>query len=171
MKKNLIILILFIFSTLFNSCADLEEEYQENRTIIFNMNYRTLSVTRNANAYGVDKRKYKTQLIIAVPEEEVLKDSYQEYNKVFDQVILDYPNTRVSMQIPIDTNLKIIAYLFENKFNQTQLNTQSPEADYFGESNVFLISEGTVSVKLYIGLMQAFGLIWDQGSWDTHKWQ
>ena len=148
--KLLVVLSLFIFS----GCSDLEPEMQDKRTVILNMDFnkRSSSQTR-PNISASDLSQYNTHLIIAVPVREYLTNNYLSYYySSFDAGLMNTQDRRVNMEIPLNTEMKIFAFLFQGNYSMNEL-IQSRDVGYYGQSGSFYINNQTNYLSIGVNLM------------------
>ena len=107
---------ILIFSSLYflGGCGDLDPEIEDKRTVVLNMDFQKRSSSRNsANFSSSELNQYNTHLIVAVPSSEQLNNNYLSYYySAYYADLLNTQDNRVTMEIPINTDLKIFAFLF-----------------------------------------------------------
>ena len=64
---------------------------------------------------------------------------------------------KVSLEIPLNTQMKIFAFLFKENYSTSELFSGVREVGYYGESQSFSIGTNTNSLSLGISLIQATG--------------
>ena len=105
--------LLFAVMTFFliPSCGDLEPDMQDKRTVVLNMDFHKRSSTRSSPSVSASVlSQYNTHLILAVPSWEYLRSNYRSYYSSFAQELMNPQNKRVSLEIPLNTNLKFLPF-------------------------------------------------------------
>ena len=64
-------------------------------------------------------------------------------------------DNKVSLEIPLNTQMKIFAFLFKDDYTKPQLVSGAREVGYYGESQPFSIGKNTNNLKLNINLQSA----------------
>ena len=130
---------------LFTGCGDLEPEMQDTRTVTLKMDLTTSVIihektsSRISQVSAADIAAYQTHLILALPYWESLSSSYKNYYSNFAQELMDPQSGKVTMEIPLNTNMKIFAFLFRENYSKHQLIMGNREVGYYGESQSFTI--------------------------------
>ncbi len=150
-------LITLILLFIFVGCGDLDPEIQDTRTVTLNMDFQKKSSSRNSqNVSASELSQYNTHLIVAVPSWESLSSSYLSYYySSFYAVLMDPQGKKVSMEIPLNTELKIFAFLFQGDYSLDDLLLYR-EVGHYGKSGSFYINNQTNNLSLGITL-QATG--------------
>ena len=73
---------------------------------------------------------------------------------------------KVSLEIPLNTQMKIFAFLFEENYSMSELFSGTREDGYYGESQSFSIGTNTNSLSLGITMIQVPGTGTDTGGCD-----
>ena len=114
----LLVIPLFIFT----GCGDLEPEMQDTRTVILNMDFHKRSSSRSSPSVSAsDLSQYKTHLILALPSLEYLSSSYKNFFSSFAQELMNPDDKKVSLEIPLNTQMKIFAFLFKENYSMSKL--------------------------------------------------
>ena len=98
---------------------------------------------------------HKTHLILALPYWENLNSNYRNYYSSFAQELMNPSGNKVSLEIPLNTQMKIFAFLFRDDYTMPQLFSGVREVGYYGESQPFSIGTNTNNLKLNITLQSA----------------
>ena len=98
---------------LFSGCGDLEPEMQDTRSVILKMDFNQRSSSRNSSVSQTEVSNHKTHLILALPSLENLSSSYKNYYSSFAQELMNPLDNKVSLEIPLNTQMKIFAFLFK----------------------------------------------------------
>ncbi len=151
---------------LFSGCGDLEPEMQDTRSVVMKMNFNQRSSPRSSQISQAEVSSHKTHLIIALPTWEYLSSNYRNYYSSFAQVLMNPSDNKVSLEIPLNTQMKIFAFLFSEDYTMPQLFSGVREVGYYGESQPFSIGTNTNSLSLGITLIQVQGTGTDTGG-DT----
>ena len=140
----LTLVLLFIFT----GCGDLEPEIQDTRTVTLNMDFQKRSSSRNSpNVSASELSQYNTHLIVAVPSWENLSSSYLSYYySSFYAALMNPQEKRVSMEIPLNTELKIFAFLFQGNYSLSDLMLYR-EVGHYGQSGNFYINNHEIKLK------------------------
>jgi len=164
-KRKLCWLILVLMPLfLFTGCGDLEPEMQDTRTVILNMDFHGKSSSRSSSSVSASElSQYNTHLILALPSGEVLTSSYNNYYSSFAQGLMNTADKKVSLEIPLNTQMKIFAFLFKETYSLSDLISGYQEVGYYGESQPFSIGTNTNSLSLGITLIQVPGTGTDTG--------
>ena len=130
LKRKLRWLIIVLFPLLFfNGCGDIEPDMQDTRTVILNMEFNRKSSTRsNSSVSESELSGYNTHLILALPSNEFLTSSYKNYYSIFAEGLMNTSDNKVSLEIPLNTQMKIFAFLFKGNYNIVEL--------FFGDQDV-----------------------------------
>ena len=150
----LILLLMPLF--IFTGCGDLEPDMQDTRTVILNMDFHKRSSSRSISSVSASElSQYNSHLILAVPSLEYLTSSYRNYYSSFAQGLMNTSDKKVSLEIPLNTNLKIFAFLFRDDYSLYDLISGYQEVGYYGESDNFSIGTQTNNLSLGITLNAA----------------
>ena len=143
---------------LFTGCGDLEPDMQDTRTVILNMDFHEKSSSRSSSRVSAaELSQYNTHLILALPSREYLTSSYKNYYSSFAKGLMNPQDKKVSLEIPLNTQMKIFAFLFKENYSMSKLFSGVREVGYYGESPSFSISTNTNSLSLGITLKAASG--------------
>ena len=142
---------------LFSGCGDLEPEMQDTRSVVLKMNFNKRSSSRNSSVSQAEVSSHKTHLILALPSWENLSSNYKNYYSSFAQELMNPSDNKVSLEIPLNTQMKIFAFLFKQDYTMPQLFSGVREVGYYGESQPFSIGTNTNSLSLGITLIQVQG--------------
>ncbi len=140
---------------LFSGCGDLEPEMQDTRTVVLKMNFNQRSSSRNSSVSQAEVSSHKTHLILALPYWENLSSNYKNYYSSFAQELMNPTDNKVSLEIPLNTQMKIFAFLFSDDYTKPQLLSVVREVGYYGESQPFSIGTNTNNLSLGITLQSA----------------
>lgn len=158
----LILVLMPLF--LFTGCGDLEPDMQDTRTVILNMDFHGKSSSRSSSSVSASElSQYNTHLILAVPSREYLTSNYRNIHSRFAQGLMNTADKKVSLEIPLNTQMKIFAFLFEENYSMSQLFSGTREVGYYGESQSFSIGTQTNSLSLGITMIQVPGTGTDTG--------
>ena len=173
-KRKLRWLILVLIPLLLlTGCGDLEPEMQDTRTVILNMDFHGKSSSRSSSSVSASElSQYNTHLILALPSWEYLTSSYRNYYSSFAQGLMNTADKKVSLEIPLNTQMKIFAFLFRDTYSLYDLISGYQEVGYYGESQSFSIGTQTNNLSLGINLIQVPGANTDtptelEGTWKT----
>ena len=114
-----LVIPLFIFT----GCGDLEPEMQDTRTVILNMDFHGKSTFRSSSSVSsAELSQYNTHLILALPSWEDLTSSYKDYfSSSFAEGLMNAADNKVSLEIPLNTQMKIFAFLFKENYSMSEL--------------------------------------------------
>ena len=150
----LILLLMPLF--IFTGCGDLEPDMQDTRTVILNMDFHKRSSSRSISSVSASElSQYNSHLILAVPSLEYLTSSYRNYYSSFAQGLMNTADKNVSLEIPLNTQMKIFAFLFRDTYSLYDLISGYQEVGYYGESDNFSIGTQTNNLSLGITLNAA----------------
>jgi len=158
---------------LFTGCGDLEPEMQDTRTVILNMDFHGKSTSRSSSSVSAyELSQYNTHLILALPSRENLTSSYKNFYSSFARGLMNKADKKVSLEIPLNTQMKIFAFLFQENYSMSELFSGVREVGYYGDSQSFTIGSQTDSLRLNIRLTQVPGANTDtptelEGTWKT----
>ena len=144
-KRKLCWLILVMLPLfLFTGCGDLEPEMQDNRTVSLNIDFHGKSSSRiSSSVSAAELSQYNTHLILALPSWEYLTSNYKNFYSSFAQGLMNPADKKVSLEIPLNTQMKIFAFLFKENYSMSELFSGTREVGYYGESQTFSISTNT----------------------------
>jgi len=143
---------------LVTGCGDLEPEMQDTRTVILNMDFHGKSSSRSSSSVSASElSQYNTHLILALPSGEVLTSNYNNFSSSLAQGLMNTADKKVSLEIPLNTQMKIFAFLFKENYSMSKLFSGVREVGYYGESRSFSINTNTNSLSLGITLKAASG--------------
>ena len=131
---------------------------QDTRTVILKMNLHEKSSSRTSQVSAADIAAYQTHFILALTEPywESITSSYKDfYYSSIAHNLMDPQSGEVEMEIPLDTDMKIFAFLFSGDHYVKELIMEDHDVGYYGESRSFTISKDTDSLELGIRLIQA----------------
>ena len=158
----LILVLMPLF--LFTGCGDLEPDMQDTRTVILNMDFHGKSSSRSSSSVSAaELSQYNTHLILALPSREYLTSSYKNFHSSFAQGLMNTADKKVSLEIPLNTQMKIFAFLFKENYSMSELFSGVREVGYYGESQTFSIGTQTNNLSLGITLIQVLGTGTDTG--------
>ena len=140
---------------LFSGCGDLEPEMQDTRSVVLKMNFNQRSSSRNSQISQAEVSNHKTHLILALPAWENLSSNYRNYYSSFAQELMNPLDNKVSLEIPLNTEIKIFAFLFSDDYTKPQLFSGVSEVGYYGASQPFSIGTNTNNLSLGITLQSA----------------
>jgi len=168
-KRKLCWLILVLMPLfLFTGCGDLEPDMQDTRTVILNMDFHGKSSSRSSSSVSASElSQYNTHLILALPSGEVLTSNYRNFHSSFAQGLMNTADNKVSLEIPLNTQMKIFAFLFEENYSMSELFPGTREVGYYGESQTFSIGTQTNNLSLSITLIQVPGTGTETGGGST----
>ena len=156
LSRNLLWLIFGVMSfLLFSGCGDLEPEMQDTRSVVLKMNFNQRSSSRSSQISQAEVSSHKTHLILALPAWENLRSNYSNYYSSFAQELMNPSDNKVSLEIPLNTQMKIFAFLFRDEYTKPQLLSGVSEVGYYGESQPFSIGSNTNNLRLGITLQSA----------------
>ena len=134
---------------LVTGCGDLEPEMQDTRTVILNMDFHGKSSSRSSSSVSATElSQYNTHLILALPSGEVLTSNYRNYYSSFAQELMNKADKKVSLEIPLNTQMKIFAFLFKENYSMFELFSGVREVGYYGKSQSFSIGTQTNNLSL-----------------------
>jgi uncharacterized protein (TIGR02145 family) len=140
---------------LVTGCGDLEPEMQDTRTVILDMDYNQKSSSRSSSSVSAsDLIPYNTHLILALPSWEYLTSNYNNFYSSFGQGLRNTADKKVSLEIPLNTQMKIFAFLFRENYSESDLFSAIREVGYYGESQTFSINTQTNNLSLDVTLIQ-----------------
>ena len=149
---------------LVTGCGDLEPEMQDTRTVILKMDFNQKSSSRSSSSVSASElSQYNTHLILALPSREYLTSNYRNYYSSFAQGLMNPQDKKVSLEIPLNTQMKIFAFLFKENYSMSQLFSGTREVGYYGKSQSFSIGTQTNNLSLGITLIQVLGTGTDTG--------
>ena len=152
---------------LVTGCGDLEPEMQDTRTVILNMDFHGKSSSRSSSSVSASElSQYYTHLILALPSWENLTSSYKNYYSSFAQGLMNTADKKVSLEIPLNTQMKIFAFLFKESYSMSELFSGVREVGYYGKSQSFSIGTNTNSLSLGITLQSKGTTNGDSGGED-----
>ena len=143
---------------LFSGCGDLEPEMQDTRSVVvvLKMNFNQRPSSRSSQISPAEVSSHKTHLILALPSWEPLSSNYKNYdNSRFAQELMNPSDNKISLEIPLNTQMKIFAFLFKQDYTKPQLKSGDREVGYYGESQQFSINAQTNNLSLGITLQSA----------------
>ena len=157
---------------LVTGCGDLETEMQDTRTVILNMDFDQRSSSRTSSVSASELSQYNTHLILALPSGENLTSNYRNFHNSFARGLMNTADKKVSLEIPLNTQMKIFAFLFKEDYSMSKLFSGVREVGYYGESQSFSIGPQTDSLRLNIRLTQVPSANTDtstelEGTWET----
>ena len=162
---------------LLTGCGDLEPEMQDTRTVILKMNLHEKSSLRTSRFLEADDiAAYQTHFILALEcphlgdlpetcatEPEDITSSYKDF--YYSSITYNWMDLQsgelegeVELEIPIDTDMKIFAFLFSGNYDELWKLTMFDREEnlgYFGGSGIFTIYKDTDRLSLGIKLIQA----------------
>jgi len=173
-KRKLRLLILVLMPLfLFTGCGDLEPEMQDTRTVILKMDFDQRSSSRTSSVSPAELSNYKTHLIMVLTSGENLSNSsYWNYNSNLGEYVLYDSDRKITLNMKLNTEMKIFAFLFKEKYSHYDLFSAKREAGYYGKSQSFTIGSQTNNLSLGITLNQVPGANTDtptelEGTWET----
>ena len=167
-KRKLCCLILVLMPLfLFTGCGDLEPEMQDTRTVILNMDFQKRSSSRSSSSVSASElSQYNTHLILALPSWEYLTSNYKNFYSSFAQGLMNTADKKVSLEIPLNTQMKIFTFLFKENYSMSELFSGTRTVGYYGESKPFSIDAQTNNLSLDITLQSTGTTTGDGGGTD-----
>ena len=141
---------------LVTGCGDLEPEMQDTRTVILKMDFDQRSSSRTSSVSAAELRNYKTHFIMAQPSSEHFSSSYL-YPKSLAEGLMDPVSRKITLKLKLNTQMKIFAFLFREKYIHYDLFSAKRDVGYYGQSQPFSIGSQTDSLRLNIRLTQVSG--------------
>jgi hypothetical protein len=149
---------------LVTGCGDLEPEMQDTRTVILNMDFHGKSSSRSSSSVSASElSQYNTHLILALPSGEVLTSNYKNFYSSFAQGLMNTADKKVSLEIPLNTQMKIFTFLFKENYSMSELFSGTREVGYYGESQTFSIGTNTNNLSLGVTLQSTGSTTVDSG--------
>ena len=149
---------------LVTGCGNLEPEMQDTRTVILNMDFHGKSSSRSSSSVSASElSQYNTHLILALPSSENLTSNYKNFYSSFAQELMNTADNKVSLEIPLNTQMTIFAFLFKKNYSMSELFSGTRTVGYYGESQSFSIGTQTNNLSLGITLIQVPGTGIDTG--------
>jgi len=137
---------------------------QDTRTVILKMDFNQKSSSRSSSSVSASElSQYNTHLILALPSREYLTSNYKNYYSSFAQGLMNPQDKKVSLEIPLNTQMKIFAFLFKENYSMSELFSGTRTVGYYGESQTFSIGTQTNNLSLGITLIQVPGTGTDTG--------
>ena len=130
---------------------------QDTRTVMLKMDLRQNSSLRRSQVSAADLSAYNTHLIMVLPSSEQLSNNYRNYYHIFAEELMDPESKQVSLEIPLNTQLKIFAFLFKENYSKYDLFSAIKEVGYYGESPRFSIDGETNNLSLAVSLIPVSG--------------
>ena len=150
------LLTVLVSLSLVTGCGDLEPKMQDTRTVILNMDFNQNFSSRSSSSVSASELSYyNTHLILAMPYWESLTSDYKNLYSRFGQGLMNTADKKVSLEIPLNIQMKIFAFLFKENYSEYDLFSAIKEVGYFGESTIFEIDADTETKSLGITLIQA----------------
>ena len=95
---------------------------QDTRLVVLKMNFNQRSSSRSSQITQADVSNHKTHLIAALPVWEQLSSNYMNYyNSYFAADLMNPSQNQVSLEIPLNTQMKIFAFIFSDEYTPDQL--------------------------------------------------
>ena len=116
---------------LFTGCGDLEPEMQDTRTVILKMDFDQRSSSRTSSVSPAELSNYKTHLVMAQPSSEHFSSSYL-YPKILAEGLMDPVSRKITLEIPLNTQMKIFAFLFRENYSHSQLFSAKRDVGLYG---------------------------------------
>jgi hypothetical protein len=149
---------------LVTGCGDLEPEMQDTRTVILNMDFHVKFSSRSSSSVSASElSQYNTHLILALPSGEVLTSNYKNFYSSFAQGLMNTADKKVSLEIPLNTQMKIFTFLFKENYSMSELFSGTREVGYYGESQTFSIGTNTNNLSLGVTLQSTGSTTGDSG--------
>ncbi|MDC0188394.1 hypothetical protein OAJ61_01195 [bacterium] len=141
---------------LISGCGDLEPEMQDTRSVVLKMNFKQSYSSRSSQITQADVSNHKTHLIVALPAWEQISSNYMNYyNSFFAADLMNPSENQVNLEIPLNTQMKIFAFIFSGEYTPDQLISGVSGVSYYGESPSFSIGTNTNNLSLGVTLQSA----------------
>ena len=137
---------------LVTGCGDLEPEMQDTRTVILKMDFNQRSSSRSSQISPSELSTYKTHFIMAQSSGENLHSSYWMYYSRLAEGLMDPSSRKITLEIPLNTQMRVFAFLFTGDYSHDQLFSAKPDVGLYGKSQPFSIGTNTNSLSLGITL-------------------
>jgi hypothetical protein len=129
---------------------------QDTRSVVLKMNFKQRSSSRSSQITPAEVSNHKTHLIAALPAWKQLSSNYMNYyNSYFAAELMNPSENQVSLEIPLNTQMKIFAFIFSDKYTPDQLLSGVSGVSYYGESPSFSIGTNTNNLSLGVTLQSA----------------
>jgi hypothetical protein len=89
--------------------------------------------------------------------ENLSNSSYWNYNSNLGEYVLYDSDRKITLNMKLNTEMKIFAFLFRENYSHSQLFSAKREVGYYGESQSFTIGSQTDSLEANIRLTQVSG--------------
>jgi hypothetical protein len=117
------------------------------------MDFHNRSSSRSSSSVSATElSRYNTHLIFALPFREYLTSNYKNFYSSFAQELMNTADKKVSLEIPLNTQMKIFAFLFKENYSMSELFSRVREVGYYGKSQSFSIGTQTNNLSLSITL-------------------
>jgi hypothetical protein len=128
------------------------------------MDFHVKSSSRSSSSVSASElSQYNTHLILALPSGEVLTSNYKNFYSSFAQGLMNTADKKVSLEIPLNTQMKIFTFLFKENYSMSELFSGTREVGYYGESQTFSIGTNTNNLSLGVTLQSTGSTTGDSG--------
>jgi hypothetical protein len=125
------------------------------------MDFHGKSSSRSSSSVSASElSQYNTHLILALPLGQVLTSNYRNFHNSFAKGLMNTVDNKVSLEIPLNTQMEIFAFLFKETTYSLSDLTGYEEVGYYGESQPFSINAQTNNLSLGITLITEL-----EGTW------
>ena len=138
---------------LVTGCGDLEPEMQDTRTVILKMGFDHRSSSRTSSISASELSQYYTHLILVLPSEENLHNSYWMYPSKKAEGLMGRSSREITLEIPLSvvepplTEMRVFAFLFTGDYDSPdQLFSAELDVGLSGKSDPFYIDRNTNSL-------------------------
>jgi len=146
----------------------MQDTMQDTRTVILKMDFDQRSSSRTSSVSTTELSQYNTHLILALPSGKTMTSNYKNFHNQdcpetlpcsFAQGLMNTEDKKVSLEIPLNTQMKIFAFLFQSEedYSMSELFSGTRTVGYYGESQSFYIGTQTNNLSLGITLIQVSG--------------
>ncbi len=130
-----------------SGCGESQTEMSKTRKVVLRLAHHEGSV-RNFKSNSNLTQGIGTELIKLFRATEAFQSDHLELTEALDTTLTDLATNKVSLNIPLDTSVKLFAYRFSGELTELQLQASGNTPLSFGKSNNFSIKEDTESLTV-----------------------
>ena len=141
------LLSLLLLVLLFSACNNIDKAGPATATVSIKLNH-SQSSSRMVGFSSSLTDNISTELIALVPDNTSFSQCYLSLANLYQYSLTDLSTDKVELTVPLDTSIKLYAYLFEGTYTISELKNTARLATKFGQSSSFSISSGDTSKEV-----------------------
>jgi len=153
-------LCIFLLVLLFSACKKIDKAGPATAKVSIKMN-RSQSSSRLQYVSSNLTDNISTELIALVPDNTSFSQCYLSLANFHQYALTDLSTDEVQLTVPLDTGIRLYAYLFGGTYTISELENTARLATKFGQSSSFTISSGDSSKEVSLKITTSTVSVYD----------